>query len=126
MGLFEEPVRLFVCTPSRLAAYEDCPRRYRFTYLDRPTPQKGPPWAHNSLGASVHTALRSWYDTPPARRRPEVMGTLLRATWVREGYQDETQEREAYQRALDWLHTYVESMPADLEPIALELSLIHI
>jgi RecB family exonuclease len=120
LGLFEEPVRLFVCTPSRLAAYEDCPRRYRFTYLDRPTPQKGPPWGHNSLGASVHTALRSWYDQPPGRRRPEVMGTLLRATWVREGYQDEVQEREAYQRALEWLHRYVESMPADLEPIALE------
>ena len=35
----------------------DCPRRYRFQYLDRPTPAKGPPWAHNSLGASVHSAL---------------------------------------------------------------------
>ena len=46
---------MFVCTPSKLAAYEDCPRRYRFTYVDRPTPQKGPPWAHNSFGAAVHT-----------------------------------------------------------------------
>ena len=64
-GLFQEPVRLFVCTPSRLAAYEDCPRRYRYTYVDRPTPPKGPPWAHNSLGASVHTALKSWFE--PAR-----------------------------------------------------------
>ena len=31
------PRRLFACTPSRLAAF-DCPRRYRMTYLDRPTP----------------------------------------------------------------------------------------
>src|SRR5215207_504879 len=66
MGLFEEPTRLFVCTPSRLGSYEDCPRRYRYTYIDRPTPQRGPPWAHNSLGASVHTALRAWFDLAPA------------------------------------------------------------
>jgi len=51
------PQRLYPCTPSRLHAWLDCPRRYRFTYLDRPAPQKGPPWAHNSLGASVHNAL---------------------------------------------------------------------
>ena len=37
------PTRLFACTPSRLAAF-DCPRRYRFTYLDRPAPPRGPPW----------------------------------------------------------------------------------
>ena len=50
------PERLFVCTPSKLGAYADCPRRYRYSYVDRPAPPKGPPWAHNSLGASVHTA----------------------------------------------------------------------
>ena len=41
------PQRLFACTPSRLAAF-DCPRRYRFTYLDKPKPPSGPPWAHRS------------------------------------------------------------------------------
>ncbi|MBV9293834.1 MAG: recombinase RecB, partial [Frankiales bacterium] len=39
------PARLFSCTPSRLATWQDCPRRYRFTYVDRPAPPKGPPWA---------------------------------------------------------------------------------
>ena len=34
-GLFDAPPRLFTCTPSKLGAYEDCPRRYRFT-LRRP------------------------------------------------------------------------------------------
>src|SRR4051812_49320697 len=58
LGFEGMPEKLFVCTPSKLVAYEDCPRRYRFAYLDRPAPPKGPAWAHNSLGASVHTALR--------------------------------------------------------------------
>ena len=120
MGLFSEPVRLFVCTPSKLAAFEDCPRRYRFTYVDRPTPQKGPPWAHNSLGASVHTALRSWFDLPPQRRRPAALTTLLRATWVREGYRDDEQEREAFGRAVDWLNRYIGELDQDFEPLAVE------
>ncbi|MGO9382110.1 MAG: hypothetical protein ACLP4W_08430, partial [Mycobacterium sp.] len=48
------PQRLYACTPTRLTSWLDCPRRYRMTYLDRPPPPKGPPWGHNSLGASVH------------------------------------------------------------------------
>ncbi len=120
MGLFSEPVRLFVCTPSKLASFEDCPRRYRFTYVDRPSPQKGPPWAHNSLGASVHTALRSWFDLEPPKRRPTVLRTLLRATWVRDGYRDDEQEREAFDRALEWLSGYVSTLAPDFEPLAIE------
>jgi RecB family exonuclease len=119
-GLFAEPARLFVCTPSKLGAYEDCPRRYRFTYVDRPTPPKGPPWGHNSLGASVHTALRAWFDLPTARRQPSVVGTLLKATWVRDGYRDVEQERAAYRLALSWLHRYLASLPVGQEPIAVE------
>ena len=119
-GLFAEPKRLFVCTPSKLGAYEDCPRRYRFTYVDRPTPQKGPPWAHNSLGASVHTALRAWFDLPAARRQPWAIPTLLKATWVREGYRDLEQERAAYRLAMSWLKRYLAAQPVANEPVAVE------
>jgi RecB family exonuclease len=120
LGLFAPPPRLFTCTPSKLGAFEDCPRRYRFTYVDRPAPSKGAPWAHNSLGASVHTALRSWYSLPAKRRDPSVLPSLLKATWVGEGYRDEAQEREVFRRALGWLEAYVAGLdPAD-EPIGVE------
>jgi RecB family exonuclease len=119
-GLFDAPSRLFTCTPSKLGAYEGCPRRYRFTYVDRPSPPKGPPWAHNSLGASVHTALKNWYGLPARRRTPAALSGLLRATWVSEGYQDQEQERAAFRRALGWLETYLaEADPAD-EPVGVE------
>lgn len=120
LGLFQEPTRLFVCTPSKLVAYEDCPRRYRYSYVDRPAPPKGPPWAHNSLGASVHTALRAWFDVHPARRRLEDLSRLLRATWVRDGYRDLAQEREAFGRALGWLTRYLERLDRSREPLAVE------
>ncbi len=114
------PERLFVCTPSKLGAYADCPRRYRYSYVDRPAPPKGPPWAHNSLGASVHTALKNWYALPADRRRPEALATLLKGTWVREGYRDDEQERAAYRRALGWLEAYVETLEPDSDPLGVE------
>ncbi|MBX7269264.1 PD-(D/E)XK nuclease family protein [Micromonospora sp. Llam7] len=120
LGFEGMPERLFVCTPSKLGAYADCPRRYRYSYVDRPAPPKGPPWAHNSLGASVHTALKNWYALPAERRRPEVLPTLLKGTWVRDGYRDDEQERDAYRRALGWLEAYVGGLdPAD-EPVGVE------
>lgn len=120
LGFTGMPERLFVCTPSKLGSYADCPRRYRYTYVDRPSPPKGAPWAHNSLGASVHTALKNWYALPADRRVPGALPTLLRATWVREGYRDVDQERETYQRALAWLESYVGGLdPAD-EPLGVE------
>ncbi|ASW57389.1 PD-(D/E)XK nuclease family protein [Plantactinospora sp. KBS50] len=114
------PERLFVCTPSKLGAYEDCPRRFRYGYLDRPAPPKGPPWAHNSLGASVHTALRNWFSLAVPDRRPEALPRLLRATWVREGYRDTEQEQLAYRRALAWLESYVDTLDPEAEPLGVE------
>ncbi len=120
LGFAGMPQRLFVCTPSKLGAYADCPRRYRYSYVDRPAPPKGPPWAHNSVGASVHTALKNWYALPSDRRRPEMLASLLQATWVGEGFRDEAQERAAFRRALGWLEAYVATLTADDEPVGVE------
>jgi putative RecB family exonuclease len=120
LGFEGMPERLFVCTPSKLASFEDCPRRYRHTYIDRPTPQKGPPWAHNSLGASVHTALKNWYGLAPERRTPGALPTLLGSTWVGEGYRDDAQERAARSTALGWLESYVATLDPKVEPAGVE------
>ena len=114
------PERLFSCTPSKLAAYEDCPRRYRYAYVDRPMPQKGPPWAHNSLGASVHTALRNWYGLAAQLRGRDPLPQLLKNTWVGEGYRDDEQQRVMFRRALGWLESYVDSLDPRDEPLGVE------
>src|SRR5215475_5301153 len=85
------PRRLYPCTPTRLASWLDCPRRYRMTYLDRPPPPKGPPWAHNSLGASVHNALAGWWRLPLARRTVAAAGDLLDGGWIDQGYVGDAQ-----------------------------------
>ncbi|MCW2568006.1 MAG: hypothetical protein JWN54_2103 [Mycobacterium sp.] len=120
LGFDGMPTRLFSCTPSRLASYTDCPRRYRMTYLDRPTPPRGAPWAHNSLGASVHNALRAWWDLPRDRRTPEAAVALLRSGWITDGYRDAAQSGATLARASAWVEAYVAELDPDDEPIGLE------
>ena len=86
LGFEGMPRRLYPCTPTRLSAWLDCPRRYRMSYLDRPPPPKGPPWAHNSLGASIHNALAGWWRLPLAQRTVAAAGTLVDRGWIDEGF----------------------------------------
>lgn len=114
------PQKLYACTPTRLATWLDCPRRYRMTYLDRPALPKGPPWAHNSLGASVHNALAGWWRLPLAGRTVRSAGELLERGWITEGFAGEQQSARQRARAREMVESYVAGLdPAD-EPIGVE------
>ncbi|GAA3943267.1 PD-(D/E)XK nuclease family protein [Actinomadura viridis] len=120
LGLEGMPQRLYACTPSRLNAWLDCPRRYRMTYLDRPAPPKGPAWAHNSVGASVHNALAAWWRLPERERTVEAAGSLLARGWLTDGFRDAAQSAEWRDRARAMVERYVARLdPAD-EPLGVE------
>jgi RecB family exonuclease len=114
------PRRLFACTPSRLTSWVDCPRRYRMTYLDRPPPAPGPPWAHNSFGASIHNALAGWWRLPRKGRTAAGAGDLLDAGWLADGFRDQAQSEgwRAQGRAI--VQRYVATLDAADEPLGVE------
>ncbi|MBA3369055.1 MAG: PD-(D/E)XK nuclease family protein [Geodermatophilaceae bacterium] len=114
------PTPLFSATPSKLAAFDACPRRFRMTYLDRPSLPKGSPWAHNSMGAAVHAALRSWWDLPVARRTPSEGVGLLRRLWSDQGFRDHEQSLDWLATASQWVRSYLEAEDAQCEPVGLE------
>jgi RecB family exonuclease len=114
------PTRLFSCTPTRLSTWLDCPRRYRFTYLDRPPPPKGPPWAHNSLGSSVHLALAGWHRLDPRERSIEAAGRLLERAWRSDGFRDDEQAAAGKARAREMVMRYVATLDPDDEPLGIE------
>ncbi len=114
------PDRLYAAAPSRLTTYLDCPRRYRLGYLERPTPPKGPPWGHNSVGAAVHTALAKWWDLPRQRRTPAAGGALVVSSWLTAGFRDDEQLRGARERAREQVERYLADVDPDDEPIGIE------
>lgn len=120
LGLPGMPRRLFTATPTRLTTWLDCPRRYRFAYLDRPGPPKGPPWAHNSLGASVHLALAGWHRIEAAERSVEAAGRLLERVWLGDGFRDDEQATAWRVRARDMVMRYVATLDPHEEPLGIE------
>jgi RecB family exonuclease len=120
LGFEGMPRRLYPCTPTRLSTWLDCPRRYRMSYLDRPAPPKGPPWAHNSLGASVHNALAGWWRLPRERRTVAGAGELLEQGWIDEGFADQAQSDRCRRWARDMVEAYVSVLDPASEPLGVE------
>src|SRR5665213_1523877 len=123
LGFAGMPRRLFACMPSRLNAWVDCPRRYRMTYLDRPRPPRGPAWAHNSLGASVHAALAGWWRLPRPARTVDGAATLLDAAWSAAGFRDSDQAAAWLLRTRTMVRRYICGVDPDLEPVGVERTL---
>jgi RecB family exonuclease len=114
------PKRLYPCTPTRLGAWLDCPRRYRMTYLDRPPPRKGPPWGHNSLGASVHNALAGWWRLARQWRTVTKAGELLVSGWIDEGYAGPAQSARQRDNARQMVERYAGTLDPAVEPLGVE------
>lgn len=120
LGFDAMPAKLVKVTPAKLATWSDCARKYRMTYLDTPPPKRGAPWAHNTLGAVVHNALRALFDLPAHRRTPEAAAVLVDRHWRDEGFADDEQAAEYRERAKGWVCDYVEHTDTGQDPIGLE------
>jgi putative RecB family exonuclease len=120
-GEFEGmPPRPFVASPSKLLAWLDCPRRYRFQYLDRPQPARRPQRAHTSLGNSVHNALRDWWDL--SERTPAAGARLLEEGWIHAGFRDGDQSHEWRARSAAHVAAYLEHVDPHRQPLGIERS----
>lgn len=121
LGFPDMPTKLLKVTPSKLGTWVSCRRRYRMTYLDRPSPPRGGAWAHSTLGAVVHAALRSFFDQPPRHRTSSDARAQVARAWSGEGFADLAQQSDHRVRAQDWVAAYVAEADAEaVEAVGLE------
>lgn len=120
LGFDSMPRKLVRVTPAKLLTWGDCPRRYRMTYLDRPTPARGAPWAHATLGAVVHNALRAFFDLPVPKRTPSAAAALVVTNWHDDGFANGMQAAEHRSRAQEWVANYVATLDVEDDPVGVE------
>jgi putative RecB family exonuclease len=89
-------------------------------YVDRPAPARGGPWAHATLGAVVHNALRNLFELRPAERSSQRAAALVREHWKNDGFAGPEQAADYRRRAQHWLADYVEHVDAGDTPVAME------
>jgi RecB family exonuclease len=116
----EQPRKLVRVTPSKLSTFDGCPRRYRMAYLDRPQPQRTGPWAHSTLGAVVHNALKALFGLAAGKRTPDRAAALVTEQWKDGGFEDGGQAARYRARARSWVADYVEEHDLTEDPIGVE------
>jgi hypothetical protein len=93
--------------PSRLDTWTQCPRRYRFHYLDQPRPARRGAWAHQTLGAATHAALARWWQLADRERTPARVSAEVGSAWTVAGFADEAMSDRWRVRATAMVAAYV-------------------
>jgi putative RecB family exonuclease len=122
--LFDEGEGLFELNPSKLQCYLDCPRQYRFRYLDKRPERRA--FAPTSLGLSVHKALRAFYGLAREERTLPNLLRALRRAWDPTGYRSPKDAEDAFARAEDMLCRYYGGTdPQNVRVVAMESKFRH-
>lgn len=95
-------------SPTKLDVWQECPYRYRLTYVDRLAVDGT--WAHLSMGNAIHAALREWFDLEGAE--PGQAGHLVHEHWSALGFRDQLQSDDWREIAAVMVAEYCRTHPA--------------
>lgn len=109
-------------SPSAIARFNECPKRYQLQDLGECGP-KQPPSPTLARGNAVHHALERFYGLPLEHRQPENLERALRWAWPqhRKGAFDTVEQEIEYGRgALEMLRLYGDRFDLTVNPLARE------
>lgn len=91
---------------SRIDSYRNCPRKFRYAYIDR---LPGVPGPHLSFGSSIHGALEAFYDRklPECPSEEDLLGFLYES-WDSSGFRELPRDEQLafYRHAQDVLRRF--------------------
>ncbi|MDA8216503.1 MAG: PD-(D/E)XK nuclease family protein [Dehalococcoidales bacterium] len=112
------PRTVFRLSPYRLSIFRQCPRRYKYHYLDGLYRQYRKYWPFLTMGHNVHLALRRFFLTSNGDRTAANLENLLRTAWRdnRLGFSDKAEEKEYFGRALQQLRWFARTQDVAAQP----------
>ncbi len=114
---------MFRASSFRLGMFEQCPRRYKFHYVDELARTYAKPRPYFTMGDHVHAALKDFMSSVPvAERTASRLEDLLREKWrrYRKGFADLEEERQWGEKALAQLRWFAGSQDLSVTPLMLE------
>jgi hypothetical protein len=114
-------VRYVKLSPTKAAAWVDCPRRFFYSYAER-RPVKST-WAHFVYGNAVHRCLKQWFDLEPDQRTTDVIEQAITKSWSDDGFRDVDHSHAWRDKAIAVVLAYVANIDPNLEPLASERTL---
>jgi len=110
-------------SPTAVTCFRQCPKQYKFRYIDRLGDEYGGPRPYFTMGNHVHDTLKEFLTTVPLdERNMETMVRLLRKNWrrYRIGFRGQEDERRWAEKALRQLSSFVTSHDIRIRPYLVE------
>jgi putative RecB family exonuclease len=116
-------IKMFEASPFSLNMFQQCPRQYKFQYIDHlgETYRKARPYF--TMGDHVHAALKDFLSIVPVSERNSLkLEDLLRGKWRRnrKGFSDKEEEKKWGEKALNQLRWFVENVDISVTPFMIE------
>ena len=114
---------MFYVSPFKLSMFLECPRRYKFQYIDGLAEQFKVAKPYFTMGENVHEALREFFEkTEPEKRTKIQLEDTLRKIWSknREGFKDKDEERKFGLQAIKMLDLFIKKQDIRKKPLELE------
>lgn len=110
-------------SPTAVACFRQCPRQYKFRYVDRLGDQYGGPRPYFTMGNHVHDTLKEFLSAVPVEQRTlETMVNLLRKNWrrYRMGFRSQEDERRWAEKALKQVSLFFAGQDVRIRPYLVE------
>jgi len=114
---------VFRASSFRLKMFEQCPRQYKFHYIDDLARIYGKPRPYFTMGDHIHAALRDFLSVVPVEERTvSRLENLLREKWQRnrKGFKDLDDEKQWGERALNQVRWFAQNQDISVTPLMLE------
>ncbi len=114
---------MFRASSYRLSMFEQCPRQYKFHYIDALAIIYARPRPYFTMGDHIHAALKDFMSIVPIEERTvSRLEDLLREKWRRnrKGFKDLDNEKQWGEKALSQIRWFAQNQDLSITPIMVE------